>query len=86
MSLLKNQIIKKKSRPESPQDGTSRGAVWSAVAYLPDSSLDAQSELGTVQEASFDDDFDSNVKFDLLPNDVNQEVASINANVFPHLT
>jgi hypothetical protein len=75
--FLKNWIIKKKPRPETPREKSTWNNVRSAVACI-------SSNLETVPEESFEENFDSNVESDLLPDDVdNQAVTCISGEVFP---
>jgi hypothetical protein len=86
--LLKHWYIEKKARTDIPPDLNTTGAVCSAYA-IPDSDSDPVSNsvadiLDPIEE-SLEEDFDSNVEFDLLSDDVdNHNVNSNSGNVYPY--
>jgi len=86
--LLKHWLIKKKVRNDTPPDTNTTGAVRSAYVHSQldnvQMSTSLSEALDTIEESS-DEDFESNVKFDLLSDDVdNHEVNSTSDNIYPY--
>lgn len=86
--LLKHWSIKKKVCNDITPDATTTGAVHSAYVHSQSDDvqplLSSSEVLDTIEESSVED-FESNVGFDLLADDVdNHEVDSTNNNVYPY--
>jgi len=77
--FLKKWVIKKKVRTDSMQETSTSGALSSAIAsttesYVEGAASSSSNALDTVHESLDEDEFDSNVDFDLLQdNDDNQD-------------
>jgi hypothetical protein len=84
--LLKHWYIKKKNRSDTTPDINMTGDVRSAYVQSQSDTIPKPSpEVLDMIEESFDDDFDSNVEFDLLFEDAdNHKVNSTSGNVYPY--
>jgi hypothetical protein len=87
--LLKNRVIKKKVLSDSLQDNSPSCAVRSAVMGNEDmcqdnTPLSLSGELETIQEDSYEDDYDSNVEFDLLPDASDNQDNDFSGAVYPY--
>jgi hypothetical protein len=86
--LLKHWSNKKKVHTGLPPDTNTTGAVRSAYAPSESDSVPASTSVAKVLdtiEESFEEDFDRNVEFDLLSDDVDShEVNSNSGNVNPY--
>lgn len=87
--LLKNWIIKKKVRSDSPQDTSTSGAVRSEVAPTTESCQESNDShvngtLDTIPEFSCEEDFTSDVEFDLLQDDTDNQDNVFSGEFYPY--
>jgi len=81
--LLKNWVIKKKPRSDSPMDSSTSGAARSAVVDSEETCVERSSSPSGGLDSIPEEDFDSNVEFDLLQAIDNQDNESRGA-VYPY--
>jgi len=87
--LLKNWVIRKKVHSDSMPESQSCGAVSSAVASHTESLMESTASssshaLDTIQESVDEEDFDSQVEFDLLQDDDDNQDNKVSDEVYPH--
>jgi len=87
--LLKNWIMKKKVRSDSPQDTSTSGAVRSEVAPTTESCQESNDShvkgtLETIPESSCEEDFTSDVEFDLLQDDTDNQDNVFSGEFYPY--
>jgi hypothetical protein len=83
--LLKHWLIKKKVRNDTPPDTNTTGAVCSAYAHSQLDNVQMSTSLSEALDTIEESSDESNVKFDLLSDDVdNHEVNSTSDNIYPY--
>jgi hypothetical protein len=87
--IQKNWVIRKKVRPDSTPDSQPSGAVLSATTnntdFLMEGNVSSSSHiLETIQETVVENNFDSQVEFDLLQDDDDNQDNKDSVDVYPY--
>jgi len=78
-------LIKKKVRNDTPPDTNTTGAVRSAYVHSQLDNIQMSTSLSEALDTIEESSDESNVKFDLLSDDVdNHEVNSTSDNIYPY--